>query len=147
MQAATGTSREEIAPQRAAKRRARDGDETDEASEEGFEPMEIDRQGTRAEPIRDQETDDEDQSTPQPLEEEETTATDDELDRSMEAASATARLKHVVASNDASLPQQTAPPRRELPFTPRDPSLTKGSRPDPSEAVEETAGETDDDEL
>lgn len=136
-----------IVPHQAAKRRTRDADETDEDSDEGFEPMEVDRHRISDEDLHDQETDDGDQSTPQPLEEEETTATDNEFDRLMEAAPTPNRLKHVATSKGASSVKQTAPPRRELPFTRQGPSLTKGSRPEPSEAADETAGETDDDEL
>lgn len=135
------------AAHRAAKRRTRNRDETDEDSDEGFEPMDVDRQRITDEPVHDQETDDEGRSTPQPLEEEEITATDNELDEQMEAAPAAANLKHVATSNQASPRQQTTPPRRELPFARRAPSLAKDSRPEPGEAAEETAGETDDDEL
>lgn len=125
-------------------------DDTDGDSDEGFEQMDIDwkriGETTPRGQETDQETDDEGPSTPQPLEEEENTATDDELDQSIEAEQSAGGPEQTGTSRRPTPPKETAPPRRELPFTRRDPPKTE-SRPEPSEAAEETGGETDDDEL
>lgn len=147
IQAATGKPREAAEPHRAVKRHARETDSTDDDTDEGVEQMDVDQKIVGDGSLVDQDTDDGGQSTPQPLEEDENTATDNELDAPTEAATPAARLEQTASSTRSSRPDETAPPRRELPFTRRGPSLAKDSRPAPDLAAEETAGETDDDEL
>lgn len=147
IQTVTDKSDKAAVSHRTAKRRIRAEDDMDDHSDEGFEPMDVDRQRFSDEPVRGQETDDEGPSTPQPLEEEETTATDNEPDEATEPTPTVARPQHAATSQHTSPPKQTAPPRRELPFNRRGPPLIRDSRPEASEAAEETAGETDDDEL
>lgn len=137
IQAATGKPRGATEPHRAVKRQARETDGTDEDTNEGFEQMDVDQKMVGDGSLADQDTDDGPPSTPQPLEEDESTATGSELEASTEAANSTR----------SSRPDEVAPPRRELPFTRRGPSLAKDSRPASDLAAEETAGETDDDEL
>lgn len=121
-------------------------DDTDGDLDEGFEQVDIDWKRIGETTLRDQETDqetdDEGPSTPQPLEEEENTATDDELDQLIEAEQSAAGPEQTATSRRSTPPKETASPRRELPPTRRDPPKTE-----PSEAAEETGGETDDDEL
>lgn len=147
IQAATSKLHEAAEPHQAVKRRARDVGDTDEDSDEGFEQMDVDQQRTGEDSLRDQDTDDGGQSTPQPLEEDVYSATDNEHDESMEAVPPAARLEQAASSKRSSPRKETAPPRRVLPFTRRGPSSTRDSRPEPREDAEETAGETDDDEL
>lgn len=99
--------------------------QTDGDSDEGFEQMDIDEtradDGSRldqdTDQATDQATDDEGQSSPEPL--------------VMEAG---AEIEAPTQQNNT----RAAPPRRELPFTRREQSR---------EDAEETAGESDDDEL
>lgn len=130
----------------AVKRSAQDASEADEDSDQ-FEEMDVDQR--REETTGNQETDDDQPLTPQMLEEEEQTATDDEeLDQppSAERVLLTEAGRSTHAKR-GSPPKKAPPPRRELPFTsgfgaPRTTQLeqTNGD-------TEETAGETDDDEL
>lgn len=114
-------------------------DQNDGESDEGFEQMDVDENrvddGSQIDQDTDQatneDTDNEVHSSPQlpgmnP-------ATDDELDDSPAQAT-----QPEAASED----RRAAPPQRELPFTRRD-QPRAGSRED----AEETAGESDDDEL
>jgi hypothetical protein len=103
---------------------------------DGFEQMHLDTERTNQDAINDHDTDDE-RSTPQPLEDENNSTTDDDAypDNS-------AHMKPVPQTKD------TAPPRRELPFTRRaGGATTKTPSTMAYEDAEETAGETDDDEL
>lgn len=114
------------------KRRDRDTEDTGEDTDEGFEQMNID-----------QDTDNEGPSTPQPLEEG-GTATDNETDVSLLATPA--KLKEAVNVKRSAL-EQSAPPRRELPFIPRGQPSTSRSVAEANEATQESFGESDDDEL
>ncbi|CEJ62077.1 hypothetical protein PMG11_10589 [Penicillium brasilianum] len=136
IQAASGRPSEVSGTHLSTKRRAADTADEDE-SDEGFEQMDVDRKGADARAQYDQETEDEERATPQPLEDEEdNTTTDDEED-----APAT--------SEREAPPKAAAPPRRELPFTRRGRPAQTTSEPRSESLVaeEETAGETDDDEL
>lgn len=147
IQAARGKTRGAAEPSRVVKRHSRETDGTDEDTDEGFEQMDVDHKMVGDGSLVDQDTDDGERSTPQPLEEDENTATDNELDASTEAATPAARLDQAASSTRSSHPDEIAPPRRELPFARRGPSLATDARPAPDLAAEETAGETDDDEL
>jgi hypothetical protein len=103
---------------------------------DGFEQMHLDTERTDQDAINDHDTDDE-RSTPQPLEDENNSTTDDDA-----SPDNSAHMKPVPQAKD------TAPPRRELPFTRRaGGATTKTPSTMASEDAEETAGETDDDEL
>ncbi|KAJ5619560.1 hypothetical protein N7510_003544 [Penicillium lagena] len=127
-----------------AKRGAQDVSETDEDSDQ-FERMDVDQ---RRDTTGNQETDDDQPSTPQMLEEQ--TATDDE---ELDQLPSTERVLSAEGGRSThakrgSLPKKTLPPRRELPFTsrvgaPRTTTQLEQTNGD----TEETAGETDDDEL
>lgn len=130
--------------QRAAKRRPRTLGDTDGDSDEEVDRMEIDQTKDDI-PSDDQAAEDGGQSTPQPLEKSEATTTDEEDLAPAEAApSAAKQLQPVQASGRPPSPKEAAPPRRDLPFIRRDSSKTKQRSEPPAE---ETAGETDDDEL
>ena len=118
------------------KRRAGNLSDT-ESSSDGFERMDIDPKKIDRGPANDQETDDEGHSTPEPLDEENNSSTDD---RSSEDEPA--QPKRVAPA------KETGPPQRELPFAKRARNTTKSNTPNTAkEDPEETAGETDDDEL
>lgn len=120
----------------------RDGD-----TEEDFERMDID-QDQREDPLINQNTDAEGQSTPQQLEEEEEeNATTDDESGDPKTAQAPAKSDQIRASEASSSKTAAPPPRRELPFTRREQPAKAGAAPAPSEVADETAGETDDDEL
>jgi hypothetical protein len=136
------------------KRSAQEMLDSEPESEDGFERMEVDRDGQNDSRSYDQETEDEQTSTPQPLEDDENTnagealaspSTENERENNKQTSSET--LQDSTIGRNSAAP----PPRRELPFVkkPQANHLT----PRPSESVaagedaEETAGETDDDEL
>lgn len=130
----------------AAKRSPQDASETDEDSDQ-FEKMDVDQK--REDTTGNQETDD-DQPSTQLSEKEEQTATDDEeLDQppSAERVLSTEAGRSTHAKRGS--PPKVAPsPRRELPFAsrlgaPRTTTQLEQTNGD----TEETAGETDDDEL
>ncbi|KAJ6001767.1 hypothetical protein N7522_006994 [Penicillium canescens] len=103
---------------------------------DGFEQMHLDTERANQDAINDHDTDDE-RSTPQPLEDENNSTTDDDA-----SPDNSAHMKTVPQAKD------TAPPRRELPFTRRaGGATTKTPSTMTHENAEETAGETDDDEL
>ncbi|KAJ5775969.1 uncharacterized protein N7511_000980 [Penicillium nucicola] len=103
---------------------------------DGFEKMHIDAEQADQEAINDQNRDHE-RSTPQRLEEEKNNTTDDDS-----SPDDYADVKSVPQ------PRDTAPPRRELPFIRRTGGAAmKSSSTMTHEDAEETAGETDDDEL
>jgi hypothetical protein len=109
---------------------------SDTESSDGFERMDIDPTKAGRGPASDQETD-EGQSTPEPLNEENISSTDDNS-----SADELAQLNRVAPTKG------TAPPQRELPFAKRTGGTTKSTIPITArEDTEETAGETDDDEL
>lgn len=116
-------------------------------SEDGFEKMEVD-QDKKQDPEGDQETDDEQRSTPEPLEEEEKAdgTTDDE---SAPSPAQEGSQKPSINDQPALKEPTTPPPRRELPFTRRAQEKAQThEKPHHAEAdAESTAGETDDDEL
>ncbi|KAJ5745554.1 hypothetical protein N7520_010736 [Penicillium odoratum] len=128
----------------ATKRNVPDESDGDGDTEKGFQEMEIDEM--KADNVLDgQDTDDEGLFTPQPLEEGNTT-TDDEFD-SPELAQSTAKSNRTRDLERSLSKEATPPPRRELPFSRREPSAKKGPASALSEVAGETAGETDDDEL
>lgn len=135
------TSRDSRSKTRPSKRGAREMAANDSESEDDFEDMDVDK---RDEGIEggDNGMDDDDRETPQPLEEEDGTTTDDEdlpPPRTVENAGSK------TADRPSAKKPDSPPPRRELPFTRKNqpqpqPQLT-------AEGAEDTAGETDDDEL
>ncbi|KAG2415760.1 hypothetical protein HFD88_006951 [Aspergillus terreus] len=155
LQAATfGRRRTPASKSRNSKRSARQMDAKESESEEGFEEMEVDQPQNRRDAQEPDETDDEQRSTPQPLEDNEETATDDESSASAggqdhenaDAESSGKRLSARPAMKKSTEP----PPRRELPFARRPQAKSDSPAKQPSqqdEAGEDTAGETDDDEL
>ncbi|KAJ5183213.1 hypothetical protein N7492_000829 [Penicillium capsulatum] len=114
----------------------------DEDTDEDLERMDVDQ--TKPDSLsKSGMTDDEGPSTPQPLEEGETT-TDDEGNSSTGAEESTKEsFEHPPGCGNSPAPKEKLPPRRELPFTKRAPSNATKSEP----TGDETAGETDDDEL
>ncbi|CAG8906854.1 unnamed protein product [Penicillium egyptiacum] len=120
-----------------AKRSARKMSDTDNS--DGFEKMDIDKIKSDRNAPNNKATDDEEHSTSHPLDDEQNNSTTD-ADSSQDEP---AQLKRVSPARD------TAPPRRDLPFASRTsgPMKTALTQPQPSEDGEETAGETDDDEL
>ncbi|OQE22009.1 hypothetical protein PENFLA_c013G01589 [Penicillium flavigenum] len=117
-----------------AKRSARMMSGTDDS--DGFEQMDIDPIKTDRGATNNQDTDDEERLT-HPLDDEQNNSTTDEDSSQDELA----QLKRVSPVRD------TAPPQRELPFARRTGGPIKTAPTQPSEDAEETAGETDDDEL
>ncbi|KAJ5512984.1 hypothetical protein N7463_002536 [Penicillium fimorum] len=119
-----------------AKRSARRMSDTDDSDE--FEQMDIDPIRTDQDPPTNRDTDDEERSTPRPLDGEQNNSTTDDDSSQDEPA----QLKRVSPARD------NAPPQRDLPFAKRTGGSIKRTAPtQPSEDAEETAGETDDDEL
>ncbi|CAG8028455.1 unnamed protein product [Penicillium nalgiovense] len=82
-------------------------------------------------------TDDEERLTPHPLDDEHNNSTTDDDSPQDEPV----QPKRVSPARD------TAPPQRDLPFAKRTGGPIKTAPTKPSEDAEETAGETDDDEL
>jgi hypothetical protein len=128
----------------AAKRSAQVAPETDEDSDQ-FEKMDVDQ---RREDIAGNEETDEDQpSTPQPLEEEQLTSTDDEgldLPHAGERV-LSAEAGRATHAKRTSPPKEPPPPRRELPFTRRVGAPVTTTQPNQTNGdTEETDGETDD---
>jgi hypothetical protein len=123
-------------------------------SEDGFERMEVDHAGQNDGRSDDQETEDEQTSTPQPLEDDENTDTGEALAsppienerEGYKQASSKTPQNSTILTNSA-----VPPPRRELPFVKKSQVNYLTSRSNESVATEEdaeaTAGETDDDEL
>ena len=148
IQAAT-TNRDSRSAQktRRSKRGARVVSDDNSESENGFEKMEVDQVAAwnRQE---EQETDDEQRSTPQPLEEEGDGSTTDEESVSSPTKKEKENSDVQEPSINRPLTKESAapPPRRELPFARRVPEK-KGTKPQPEQDAESTAGETDDDEL
>ncbi|KAJ5556922.1 hypothetical protein N7494_000837 [Penicillium frequentans] len=142
IQAATANVHVAGGEQQSKKRNAHDMSDGDGDTE--FERMDID-QHKGEDSFIDQDTDAEGQSTPQQLEEGNATTDDESGDP--ETAQAPAESDQTKEFEGSSSKTAAPPPRRELPFTRREPSTKAGAAPAPSEAAEETAGETDDDEL
>lgn len=125
IQAAAGDLHNGMETHHARKRPAQEMEQTDGESDEGFEQMDIDENrvddGSQLEQNTDQATDEdsdhEEQSSPQPP-----------------VMKPVAQVKTATQQNSA----RAAPPQRELPFARRE---------QPREDAEETAGESDDDEL
>ncbi|KAJ5718724.1 hypothetical protein N7488_004370 [Penicillium malachiteum] len=124
------------------KRGAENLGDTDDESDDGFEKMEVD-QGRSGNSLEDRDTEDEDENGG--------TTTDDDSDGSMQDE--VPPRKSQEQGNDkprrSNTKEVTPPPRRELPFTRRKPAAQPEAIPVQSEVneAEETAGETDDDEL
>lgn len=111
--------------------------------------MDVDRKDADVQASYAQETEDEERATPQPLEDGEDTTTDEEEEVPATSQRSVPERTKVKPSEQEAAPKEAAPPRRELPFTRRGPpGQTKAEpQPEPIAADEETAGETDDDEL
>ncbi|KZN91391.1 hypothetical protein EN45_015250 [Penicillium chrysogenum] len=103
---------------------------------DGFEQMDIDPIKADRGATNNQGTDDEERLT-HPLDDEQNNSTTDD-DSSQDELT---QLKRVSPVRD------TAPPQRDLPFAKRTGGPIKTAPIQPSEDAEETAGETDDDEL
>jgi hypothetical protein len=118
----------------------------DSESDDGFENMDVDKSRPGGVPEEPEETDDGQASTPQPLEEEEASTTDEEpkpppIESSQERS-------NEPSDRPAAKTPSAPPPRRELPFVRRaQDGKQSQTQPRPTEDAEETAGETDDDEL
>lgn len=110
---------------------------SDTDDSDGFEQMDIDPIKADRDASGNQDTDDEEHSTPHPLDDEQNNSTTDDDSSQDESA----QLKRVSPARD------TAPPQRDLPFAKRTGGPIKTAPTQPSEDAEETAGETDDDEL
>ena len=127
------------------KRRTRDLSDSDD-TDDVFEPMDVDRR-EKVNTSNNQDFGEEEQYTPRSMEEDADAVTDDEDDeqfanpaQSTSAATQAQPLKRSVP--------ELPPPRRELPFTRRDPTARKTEvRSEPGGAGNETDAETDDDEL
>ncbi|EYE95886.1 uncharacterized protein EURHEDRAFT_411615 [Aspergillus ruber CBS 135680] len=151
IQAATSKGRDLTQKNRRLKRNAREMSKDELESGDGFEEMQMDHAGNQGRE-QDQETDDEERSTPQPLEDEgdHGTTTDEESVLShVEPGNENDGVKKSDISNGPMLKDSAAsPPRRELPFARRAPKKEVQSQPHQAEYdVESTTGETDDDEL
>jgi hypothetical protein len=112
--------------------------------------MDVDRKEADVRAQYDQETEDEERATPQPLEDEENnTTTDDEKEAPATSQRSASEQPPLKSSEREAPPKAAAPPRRDLPFTRRGrpAQTTSEPRSEPLVVEEETAGETDDDEL
>lgn len=109
---------------------------SDTDDSDGFEQMDIDPIKTNLDAFNTQDTDEE-HSTPHPSDGEQNSSTTDDDSSQDESA----QLKRVSPARD------TAPPQRDLPFAKRSGGPIKTAPAQPSKDAEETAGETDDDEL
>lgn len=157
IQAATGRPHEAPGSQPSTKRRAADTLADEDESDDGFEQMDVDRKAADVEAAYAQETEDEEErGTPQPLEDEEgNTTTDDEEEAPVTSQQSVPERAKINTSERQAPAKEAAPPppRRELPFTRRGPAAQAQAQaqvqhqPETSVAGEETAGETDDDEL
>ena len=136
------------------KRSAQEMLDSESDSEDGFERMEVDHSGRNDGRSDDQETEDEETSTPQPLEDDENTNTGESLvspsiehkrEDNKQASDETPQNRTIVTNS------AVPPPRRELPFAKKPQKNHMSQRSNESvaagEDAEETAGETDDDEL
>ncbi|KEY83160.1 hypothetical protein BA78_2654 [Aspergillus fumigatus] len=136
------------------KRSAQEMLDSESDSEDGFERMEVDHSGRNDGRSDDQETEDEETSTPQPLEDDENTNTGEALvspsiehkrEDNKQASDETPQNRTIVTNS------AVPPPRRELPFAKKPQMNHMSQRSNESvaagEDAEETAGETDDDEL
>ncbi|KMK59196.1 hypothetical protein Y699_00397 [Aspergillus fumigatus Z5] len=136
------------------KRSAQEMLDSESDSEDGFERMEVDHSGRNDGRSDDQETEDEETSTPQPLEDDENTNTGESLvspsiehkrEDNKQASDETPQNRTIVTNS------AVPPPRRELPFAKKPQMNHMSQRSNDSvaagEDAEETAGETDDDEL
>ncbi|CAG7935482.1 unnamed protein product [Penicillium nalgiovense] len=110
---------------------------SDTDDSDGFEQMDIDPIKTDRGAPNNQDTDDEERLTPHPLDDEHNNSTTDDDSPQDEPV----QPKRVSPARD------TAPPQRDLPFAKRTGGPIKTAPTKPSEDAEETAGETDDDEL
>ncbi|RHZ43971.1 uncharacterized protein CDV56_101076 [Aspergillus thermomutatus] len=137
------------------KRSAREMLDNESESEDGFEKMEVDHDVQNDGRSDDQETEDEQTSTPQPLEDDENTNTGEALSSpSIENEREDSKQASSETPQDSTILTNSAvpPPRRELPFVKKlQVNRHLATRPNESvaagEDAEETAGETDDDEL
>ncbi|KAL2863454.1 uncharacterized protein BJX67DRAFT_384611 [Aspergillus lucknowensis] len=130
---------------RGSKRAAAAISDGDSDSEDGFEKMDVDKSNKQGDFKADEETDNEERSTPQPLEDEDTTTTDDE------ASAASAEGSERGDIRRRGLPkrslQASPPPRRELPFARRTQKAAAPAESSPPCGPGQTGRETDDDEL
>ncbi|KAL4894650.1 hypothetical protein BDV59DRAFT_200979 [Aspergillus ambiguus] len=151
--AAFGRRRTPASKSRDSKRSARQMDPNQSDSEDEFERMDVDKPQRGRDLLEPDGTDDDQQSTPQPLEENEDTATDDESSSPAAEQEQDDRDKESDVKRLSERPKMkqpsNPPPRRELPFSRRPPAKkdSPGKSSAQQNADEETAGETDDDEL
>ncbi|KAF4222096.1 hypothetical protein CNMCM8980_001327 [Aspergillus fumigatiaffinis] len=136
------------------KRSAQEMLDSESDSEDGFERMEVDHDGQNDGRSDDQETEDEETSTPQPLEDDGNTNTgealpspsvENEREDNKQASGETPQTSTILTNS------AVPPPRRELPFVKKPQVNHMPPRSNESvaagEDAEATAGETDDDEL
>jgi hypothetical protein len=132
-----------------AKRAAR---ELNYESEDGFEKMEVD-QTTRSKDLESNGTDDVQLLAPQPLEEGDDDIAIDEGSPTPSVAASSEDEKHdseFKRSYGRPVMKEPTPPRRELPFARKIQATKGGSKAQvyqQEDIADETAGETDDDEL
>lgn len=139
--ATSGRSRRRTTKTDTPKRKAEEFNEDE--SENGFEDMDVDRPAVESE----QETEDEQPSTPQPLEEEEDTAASDENPDQPPPAIVDAgrSVAETADTEKRTMSKNSPPPRRELPFSRNKYQKRKEEKIEPGAAG--SAGESDDDEL
>ncbi|CEN60138.1 hypothetical protein ASPCAL02579 [Aspergillus calidoustus] len=125
------------------KRSARAIFDDNSESDGGFEKMDVD-QKQRADEGSGQETDDQEQSTPQPMEDEDTTTDDEGPAASTHVTKKEEKEKQGPPGRALA---RSPPPRRELPFARRAQKEPVPAKSPPAQDSDETEGETDDDEL
>ncbi|KAL2013427.1 hypothetical protein VTN00DRAFT_952 [Thermoascus crustaceus] len=157
---ASGSRYRRAEASRLSKRKATQAHDDDSESDYGFEKMEIDEARDQHLSEQDEATDEGRHSTPQPLENEEETATDEELSPPPRGVVKISKKEGEEAGKVPGRPvtakPPSPPPRRELPFKRKTAAKShtkliateENQKPAQlAEDAEETAGETDDDEL
>lgn len=157
---ASGSRHRRAEASRLSKRKATQAHDDDSESDYGFEKMEIDEARDQHLSEQDEATDEGRHSTPQPLENEEETATDEELSPPPRGVIKISKKEGEEAGKVPDRPvtakPPSPPPRRELPFNRKTTAKNhtklvateENQKPAQlAEDAEETAGETDDDEL
>ncbi|BCR98998.1 uncharacterized protein AKAW2_40681A [Aspergillus luchuensis] len=146
-QAASSKVGARVGSKKHAKRPIVETSDDDAESDNGSESL--DQTKPQTSPGRISDTDDEPNSTPQPLEDVDDTTDEDSPTASGIDQGVSEQNKTEEAYHPSRMQKQSPPPRRELPFT-----RGSGSRKDTiqdlqhqQDNAEETAGETDDDEL
>ncbi|KAJ5907993.1 hypothetical protein N7495_000675 [Penicillium taxi] len=151
IQAATGSVHETSHEIHALKRRAQDIADTDGDTDDGFEQMDVDKKKPDI-ATNDEETDDGGQFTPEHSENEEDEDEDEEEEEEEEDKKEDNEINNNNDGKSTEVGQRPSPkdhspppPRRELPFTRRG-QLGKVKSP-VAKVMDETDGESDDDEL